>query len=98
VSVSIYDNIGKYAVDKDNNTLPRTREWVLKYAHHTGKEVFCESPTGDSTDSVVFGHLAGDSAEAINKLFEGRMVRIHQELMYNYQSEVWYWFNTIYYA
>ena len=95
---SINDIIGKYAVDNSGNSLPTTREWTLKYVCHTGTEVYCDSPTGDSSDSLIFGHFAGSSAEAINRMFDGHMVRIKQEMQYDYNAEVWYWFNTIYFA
>ena len=72
---------------------PQTKDTVAKFVHHDGRNIWVQSPTGGVTDSLLFVHEAGHSCEAINRMFKGRMVRIHSELQGNGS-----YFNTLYYA
>lgn len=95
---SLHNVIGKYAIDGDGNPLPSHKEYRLHYICHTGTEIWCQSPTGDSTDSLVFGH-DNDYPQLLNRRVADRghmMVTIKRELMYCYHSQMWYWFDTLY--
>ena len=72
---------------------PKTTEMVAMFIHHDGRHIWVASPTGGVTDSVLFAHHAGSACEAINRMFEGRMVRIHSVLQNNGS-----YFNTLNYA
>lgn len=72
---------------------PQTKDLVSMFIHHDGRHIWVQSPTGGATDSLLFVHEAGHSCEAINRMFKGRMVRIHSVLDDNGR-----YINTVYYA
>lgn len=90
--------VGKYAQDNRGNMLPMEEDIVAQFVCHDGTRIWVQSPTGDSTDSLTFTHFAGSAAEAINKMFHNRMVRVHREMKYDHQAEMWGYFNTLYFA
>ncbi len=86
------------AQDDKGNMLPMEEDIVALFVCHDGMEVWLQSPTGDVTDSLNFLHYVGSSAEAITTMFRDRMVRVHRELKYDYQADMWGYFNTLYFA
>lgn len=93
----INDIIGTYAVDYDNNVLPYTKEITARFVAHTGTEVWVQSPSGDSSDCLIFGHIHGNIAW-FTREFGGRMITIRSERKYDYHMQMWYWYNTVHAA
>lgn len=93
----INDVIGTYAVDYDGNVLPYTKEVTARFVAHTGTEVWVASPSGDSSDSLIFGHIHSNTAWFARE-FGGRMITIRSERKYDYHKSVWYWYNTVHHA
>lgn len=92
------DYVGKYATDDDGNILPSEESVVAKFVGHDGTRIWLQSPTGDSTDSLVFTHFVGSSAQAIARMFDGKMVRIHRKMQHDNNAQMWGYFNTVEFA
>ncbi len=90
---SINDVIGTYAVDYDGNVLPYTKEVTARFIAHTGTEVWVASPSGGESDCLVFGHIHSNT-EWFTREFGGRMITIRSERKWDYQNQMWYWYNT----
>lgn len=93
----INDVIGTYAVDNEGNVLPYTMEVTSRFVAHTGTEVWIKSPSGDSSDCRVFGHIHGNTGW-FTREFGGRMITVRRERKYDYDKSVWYWYNTVHHA
>lgn len=92
------DYVGKYAVDSQGNLLPSEEDVVAQFVAHDGNYIWLQSPTGDSSDSLLFSHYVGSSAKAITRMFDGKMVRIHRKMQYDRNVEMWGYFNTLHMA
>jgi len=93
----INDVIGKYAVDMNGNTLPYHKEVTGLFVAHTGTEVWIKSPSGDSSDVLIFGHVHGNTGWFARE-FGGRMITVRSQRKWDYQNQMWYWYNTVHAA
>ena len=96
---SMFDVVGKYAVDSEGNMLPMRKETVAMYCAHTGNEIWVKStlPGADSSDVQRFGHVYSNTLW-FNREYNNRMVRIVSVMKYDYNVGMWYWYNEVHSA
>ena len=70
------------------------KDEVYDFTYHDGYRVWVKSPTGGETDFLQFSHY-NTNYDLLNKMYEGKKIRIVSRREWNGPGGNSYWINTI---